>query len=171
MLGLGTAAAPAAAHVAAPPPPPIPVPPPLPIPISPPLTFGHAAVSLSTDRAGARPVAVALRYASELRCGSPRAARLLVTFPAAEHVPAHIAPSSVLVNGRPAQAVTRNGTTVALVVAQRGGISCGVIVPGIVRIGFNLPAGIGNPAKAGMYPISVRSGTRLMLHAAFKIRP
>lgn len=164
---LTVGAAPAAARVAAPP---IPIPPP--IAISPPLTLGQAgSVSLSTNRAGARPVGVALRFASELRCGSVRAGRLLVRFPAAEHVPSQIATTSVLVNGRSARAVTPTGTTLAVAVPQLSGISCGVITPGIVRVVFKPAAGLGNPASAGTYPISVRGGTRLMMRAAFRIQP
>lgn len=128
-----------------------------------------ASVSLSSNRAGAKNVAVTFRLAYEMQCGWPGPGPLVVTFPAAERLPPKIAPAHVLLTGRPAPSVTRSGRTVSVAVPARSGMTCMVIAPGKATIEFTHAAGLGNPRTRGVYPVSVQRG-KLVLRTSFPIR-
>ena len=110
------------------------------------------AVSLSSHLAHARPVAVALTLRYEMQCSWPGPGSLTIRLPQAMAVPARIDPSSVLVDRRPATAVSvsrTGGVTVAL--PQRPQIMCDVIGPGTLTVSFSRSARLGNPNAAGSY--------------------
>ena len=128
-----------------------------------------AAVSLSSNRAGADNVAVTLHLTYEMQCGWPGPGPLVVTFPAAERLPPTIARAHVLLNGRPAASATRSGHTVSVGVPARSGMTCMVIGLGKATIEFTHAAGLGNPRAHGVYPVSVQRG-KLVLRTSFPIR-
>ncbi len=128
-----------------------------------------ASVSLSSNRAGANNVAVTLHLTYEMQCGWPGPGPLVVTFPAAERLPASIPVSAVLLNGNPGPKVTRSGRSVSVTVPPRKGVTCMVIGPGKATIEFTHAAGLGNPRTRGVYPISVQRG-KLVLRTSFPIR-
>ncbi len=68
-----------------------------------------ASVTLSSSHAGARPVALTLRLRYDMQCARPGPGPLVVTFPAAELLPAHIATRDVSVDGEPATHLARSG--------------------------------------------------------------
>jgi hypothetical protein len=126
-------------------------------------------VSLSNHRAGVDPVVVSLRMTYEMRCGWPGPG-LVVVFPAAEHLPATVPRSAVLVNGKPAAGVAHSGRQLSIAIPPPAGVQCDVIAPGTATVVFTRTAGLGNPRWPGTYSLSARHGT-LVLRAAFAIRP
>ena len=128
-----------------------------------------ASVSLSSNRAGASDVVVTLHLTYEMQCGWPGPGPLVVTFPAAERLPARVIAAHVLLNGRAAPQVTRSDRSVSVAVPARTGMTCMVIGPGKVTIEFTRAAGLGNPRKRGVYPVSVQRG-KLVLRTSFRIR-
>jgi len=126
------------------------------------------AVSLSSHLAGAAPVEMQLRLTYEMRCGWP-GPRIDVVFPSAERLPARVARSAVLVDGRPAAAARRSGRSISITVAPPAGVQCDVIAPGMVRINLMRAAGLGNPHRPGTYAVSARHGA-LSFRGSFTIR-
>ena len=126
------------------------------------------AVSLSSYLTGSAPVAMQLRMRYEMRCGWP-GPRIDVVFPSAERLPARVAHTAVLVDGRPAAAVTRSGHSLSISVARPTGVQCDVIAPGTVRVNLTRAVGLGNPRRPGTYVISARHGA-LSLRGSFTIR-
>ena len=129
-----------------------------------------AVVSLSSVRAGARPVALKLVLAYEMQCGYPGPGPVRIVLPGQERVPGVLAPSQVLVDGQPARTVAISGHTVTVGLAPRPRITCDVIGPGRLTIVFTRAARFGNPARPGTYTIGVtrRAAT---FSARFTIRP
>jgi hypothetical protein len=125
-------------------------------------------VFLSTHRAGARPVKVTLVALYEMRCNNPGPGTLVVTLPAKERQPPHIAPSAVTLNGRAAPRVKTGPHTVSITLPLPDGISCNVIAPGKLTIVFKPAAGLGNPPAPGVYRLTVRKGG-LALRTTFRI--
>jgi len=113
-------------------------------------------VALSTHTS-ASPVQLSLRATLELQCGWPGPS-VVVTFPAAEGLPARIAPASVLVDGRHPASVERRGRSVTLGVARPGGVMCDSIGPSVVRIVFARAAGLRNPDRRGTYALRATHG-------------
>jgi hypothetical protein len=109
-------------------------------------------VTLSTAHAGARPVVVTLRARYEMQCGWPGPGSLTLRFPAGM-LPGRIVPAAVLVNGRPATAVTSSSSRRELAVAlpARPQILCDAIGPGALTVVFTRAARVGNPVAAGSY--------------------
>lgn len=145
--------------------PPRPVPP---IPVNPQpgpggrsLPLAKTTATLSTTRAGARPVAVTLKVHYEMVCGQPGPGTAIITFPRAAFVPPRIDRSAVLVNGKPTPSVTVAGHAIAVAMPPRGpGVSCLVIGPGTLTLTLKPAVGLGNPRAAGTYVIGVRRETR-----------
>jgi hypothetical protein len=126
-----------------------------------------ATVAASPARAGARPAALTLRLSYEMQCSYPGPGPVVVRFPAAERVPARIAASAVLVNGKTAPSVGVAGRTVSVALPPRPQIMCDVIGPGTLTIAFTRAAGLGNPARAGSYVVTAtRQGTSLAARLA-----
>jgi len=112
--------------------------------------------TLSSPKAGAKPVALTLRMRLELVCGQPGPGDAVVTLPKAAAVPASIGDGAVLVNGKRATAVSVSGHNVSVALPRRPGVTCLSITPGTLTLVFTTRAGLGNPQAPGTYTISVR---------------
>jgi hypothetical protein len=115
--------------------------------------------TLSSSRAGARAVRVALRFETAYVCGQPRA--VVITLPAGETVPARLAQGTVNVNGKAAPAVTVHGRSVTVSAPTGGGVMCNSIRLGPEVVAFTAGAGLGNPKTPGRYSIGIRHGVTL----------
>ena len=73
---------------------------------APPIRPAAAAVTLSTSKAGARPVTLTLQLRYNMQCAIPARGRRLIIFPVAERLPAQLAAGDVLV-GHPATQTSR----------------------------------------------------------------
>ena len=121
-----------------------------------------ASVLLSNSRAGARPVTVTLLLSYQMQCGNPGPGSLRVSFPPAERLPTQIPASAVLLNGLIAPSVNRHGNDVTITLPRPRGITCTVIAPSRVKVVFTTTARLGNPARAGSYPLLVRTRNILL---------
>ncbi len=117
-----------------------------------------AVVTLSSNRAGARPVAVTLMLRSELRCGRLPGRTLSLRLPARERVPKRIAATAVLVNRVHASSVTVSKHTLTIGIPRPKGAACYAIRPGPARLVITRAAGLGNPKIPGAYAFVVRHG-------------
>jgi len=115
-------------------------------------------VALSSERPSAHPVAVSVQLGYEMQCGYPGPGPVVLTFPAAEHVPARISATSVLVDGKAAPSVAVAGTSVTVGLAPPPQIMCDVIGPGRLTIRLTRSAGLGNPARSGSYLLRATRG-------------
>jgi hypothetical protein len=77
-----------------------------------------------------------------------------VRFPAAATVPASIARSAVLVDGKAAPSVSVAGHTVSVALPPRPQVMCDAIGPGKLTIAFTHAARLGNPTRAGTYAVT-----------------
>lgn len=111
--------------------------------------------TLSSTKARTRPVALTLALHTELICGQPGPAPIVVKLPAAATVPSAIASRSVLVRTRPAAAVVVHANAVTVTPPRHKGLLCDVVGPGAVTLHFEKSARIGNPRSPGTYSISV----------------
>jgi hypothetical protein len=145
-------------------PPPIVISPgaPMPLPPQPGLT-----ASLSTTRAGARPVTLTLTFPAALICGRVSGVTE-VTLPHAAQTPDAVAPAAVTINGARAGTVTVRGSTIAVAPSRPHGVTCMSIVEGTAKLVFTPAARLGNPARSGDYPVLVRRG-RSVLRATLAI--
>jgi hypothetical protein len=112
-----------------------------------------AAVALSSNLAGARPVALTLALRYEMQCGSPGVGPVTLTLPAKMAVPANIAASAVLVDGKAAPSLTRSGSKILVGLPPQPRIMCDSITLGTLTIVLTKAAGIGNPKSAGTYAL------------------
>ncbi|HXR12956.1 MAG TPA: hypothetical protein VN770_11710, partial [Gaiellaceae bacterium] len=116
--------------------------------------------SLSSHKAGAKPVALTVKVHYEMVCGQPGPGKAVLTLPAQADVPAKIDRSAVLVNGTPSPSVTVSGHAVSIAMPlKRPGVTCMVVGPGTLTLTLTRAAGIGNPTAAGTYTIRVRRNT------------
>jgi hypothetical protein len=122
------------------------------------LPLGTATAAATPAMHGAT-AALTLTVRAELQCGRPSAGRILVSFPGAFHVPAHIGRRSTRIDDGLPSAVAVSAHVVALTVPPVRGLTCDSIAPGIVRVVFLRRAGLINPAHAGLYAISIRVGS------------
>ncbi|HUK93447.1 MAG TPA: hypothetical protein VLU96_00170 [Gaiellaceae bacterium] len=120
--------------------------------------IGGAKVRLSSNRAGARPVAVRVTFGAELQCGRLPWRAILLRLPAQERVPTHIAAADVLVGGAHASRVTVSKRTLAIGIPHPAGMVCDSIRPGQATILITRAAGLGNPGAPGRYAFVVRHG-------------
>lgn len=118
----------------------------------------QATAELSTAKAGARPVAVTLRFPALLVCGRLKGT-VSVTFPRAAGVPRRIAASGVRLAGEPAAQVAVNGKSVAVKAAATGGVTCHSIRLADVILTFARAAQLRNPTVPGRYSIGIAYGT------------
>jgi hypothetical protein len=145
-----------------------PGPPPLPISGSAPLLAQGVTASLSTNDPGAKPVVVTLVLPAPLICGRPLGATS-VTLPSAVDVPAAIGADEVTVNTLPVKRVSVTGSTVTFGTPVQKGVMCHSITQGLMRIVFTRAAGLGNPAHAGTFAVSVTHGAAVQ-RGTFVIR-
>jgi hypothetical protein len=121
-------------------------------PISGPIGSGTAnqpglTVTVSSHRAGAKPVTVTIRYIGPLRCGRPMGATIVL--PSAVGVGTQ---TSVMANGKPGT-VVKQGHTLK-VSSPSSHVTCDSIVVGPITLQVG---GLTNPAKAGTYVLHVAS--------------
>jgi hypothetical protein len=134
-----------------------------PVPVSPVTTPNNlpTTATLSSTRAGAKPVELTLKVRYEMVCGQPGTGQAIVTLPAEAIVPGRIVPSAVLVDGKIAPSVSVSGHDVSIGMPPRPhGVSCLVVGPGTLTLTLTRAAGIGNPKAAGTYTIRVRRNTK-----------
>jgi hypothetical protein len=126
-----------------------------------------ATVVASPSRAGARPAALTVRLSYEMQCGYPGPGPIVVRLPGGERVPAAIASSALLVNGKPAPGVHVAGRVVSVDLPSRPAIMCDVIGPGTATVVFTRAAALGNPPRAGSYAVTVtRQGSSVAARLA-----
>lgn len=121
-----------------------------------------AAASVSTVRAGARPVALVVSLHTEMQCGKLRGGSLALTFPAAARLPRTIAASAIAVQGTRPSSVRLTKRTLAITMAPPLGMMCDSIAPGTAKIVILRAAQLGNPATAGTYKVGVHYGTEVL---------
>ncbi len=116
-------------------------------------------VTVSPAKAGAHPVLWSVELGYEMQCGYPGPGPVVLSFPAAVRLPARIARSAVLVDGKAAASVQAAGRSLAVGLAPPPQIMCDVIGPGRLTIELTGAAGLGNPARAGSYRLTATRGT------------
>jgi hypothetical protein len=112
-----------------------------------------AAAALSSNLAGARPVALTVTLRYEMQCGSPGIGPVTLTLPAKMAVPTRIAASSVLVDGKAPPSLMRSGSKILVGLPPQPRIMCDSITLGTLTIVLTKAAGIGNPQSAGTYAL------------------
>ena len=117
-----------------------------------------ASVAVSSPRAGARPVVVAVQLRYEMQCGWPGPGTVTIRFPAAMAVPDRILATDVLVDGKPATSVVGHGRQEVVGMPPRHGILCDLMGPGLLRITFTRAARLGNPKAPGSYALHALRG-------------
>ncbi|MGH3004247.1 MAG: hypothetical protein ACRDM1_16545 [Gaiellaceae bacterium] len=122
-----------------------------------------ATAILSTDRAGARPVALVVRLHYEMQCGWPGEGRLTIRFPAAMRVPRAVPRAAVRVDGKPTRRLGKRGRLIAVALPLRPQILCDAIGPGTLTVAFTRAAGLGNPPAPGRYPLRATRGSLTFL--------
>jgi hypothetical protein len=120
--------------------------------------LGAATAAAAPSRAGARPVTLTLTIEVELQCGRLPRGPILVSLPGAMRLGASLARTAVLLDGKPAAAVTLAGRSIGIGVPRPTGIVCDVMSPGKVAIVFTRAAHVGNPPVAGRYAVTIRAG-------------
>jgi hypothetical protein len=128
-----------------------------------------ASVSLSSNRAGARPVALTVALRTELQCGRLRARSVSVRLPAPARVPESIPASAVLVGGVQAARVEVSGHTLAIALRRPKAPICTTIAFGTAKIVVTRAARLGNPKAPGTYALAVYLG-RAVTTAKLRIR-
>jgi hypothetical protein len=113
-----------------------------------------AAGTISSQRAGTRPVTLTLKLGYEMQCGYPGPGPVVVTFPATWRLPAKLGATPVLVNGKAAVSASVSGHTVKVGLAPPPQIMCDEIGPGMLTIQFTRGDNIGSPLKAGTSVVS-----------------
>jgi hypothetical protein len=91
-----------------------------------------------------------------MTCGQPGPGPVVVTLPAAMHVPRAIAAAAVLVQAKPARSVSVAGHAVTVALPKPPQVTCMSIGPGVLRLAFTAAAGLRNPAAAGTYTVRAR---------------
>lgn len=114
-----------------------------------------ASATLSSAKAGAKPVALTVTVHYEMVCGQPGPGTAVLTLPHAAFVPGTVPAAAVMVNGKPAEAVHVSGHDLSVTLPRHRGVTCYVMGPGTLRITLTKAAGIGNPSARGRYPIHV----------------
>jgi|SRR5581483_2742391 len=116
--------------------------------------------TLSTNRAGARPVELSIRLYTELQCGRLQGP-VTIRLPATERVPPALLASSVLVGTRPASRVLVHDRLVTITPPRPVGLICDVLAPGMAKIDLTAAANLGNPLTPGHYRLTVEYGGQL----------
>jgi hypothetical protein len=105
--------------------------------------------TISSQRAGARPVTLTLKLGYEMQCGYPGPGPVVVTFPTGWRLPAKLGTTPVLVDGKAAVSASISGHSVKVGLAPEPTIMCDVIGPGTLTIQFTRGDDIGGPLTAG----------------------
>jgi hypothetical protein len=122
---------------------------------------GPASATLSTNRAGARPVALTVSLHTELQCGRIMGiGALVLRLPAAMRVPSTIHAAAVLVGGKPVGSVVVAGHSLTIALAPPRGAMCDSIIMGVAKIVVTRAAGLGNPRAPGTYAVKLTHGSQ-----------
>jgi hypothetical protein len=117
-----------------------------------------ATVTLSSTKAGARPVRLAIKLPAVLQCGYPRGGAVVVTLPQASRVPHAIGRAVVKVNGKLAGGVAVVHRSVTVAMPRPGGMLCDSITDGTMLVAIGAGANLVNPPQAGTYKITIKRG-------------
>ena len=117
-----------------------------------------ATVTLSSTKAGARSVRLAIKLPAVLQCGYPRGGAVVVTLPQASRVPHAIGRTAVKVNGKLAGSVAVVRRSVTVTMPRPAGMLCDSMTDGTMLVAIGAGAKLGNPPKAGMYRIQIKRG-------------
>jgi hypothetical protein len=115
-----------------------------------------ASLAASTYTHGAKPVALTYKLTYEMQCGSPGKGPLILAFPAQVAVPS-VAAADVLLNGKAAPAVKRQGSTLVVSLPAQPTIMCDSITMGTLTVTITNAAGFANPKTRGLYAFPVTS--------------
>ena len=120
-----------------------------------------ASGTISSQRAGTRPVTLTLKLGYEMQCGYPGPGPVVVTFPAAWRLPAKFGMTPVLVDGKAAVSASLSGHSVKVGLAPEPKIMCDVIGPGTLTIQFTRGDDIGAPLSAGTSVVTAQAKGQL----------
>lgn len=115
-----------------------------------------ARLSVAPATAAAHPVVLALRLTYGMTCGYPGPGPIVVTLPAPMQLPSTIKRTAVLVDHKPAYSVGLSGRAVSVGFPPPPKVLCQTYTFGTLTLTFSAAAGLGNPARAGNYPVLVR---------------
>jgi hypothetical protein len=115
-----------------------------------------AAIIASSYTHSAKPVVLTYKLRYEMQCGRPGKGPLTLGFPAQVTVP-NASASNVLLNGKAAPAVKRQGSTLVVSLPPQPKIMCDSITMGTLTVTFTKGAGFGNPKRPGIYVFPVNS--------------
>ena len=134
--------------------------PPQPTPIDPVKLPSSAIATAAAEpaTAGAQDVRLTITLRTELQCGRPRGASVIVVLPQAMTVPTALAHAHVLVGGHSPKRVAVSDHVVSIALAPTSGVTCFVLAPGRITVEFEPAAGLGNPHAPGRYRVSIRNG-------------
>jgi 1,6-anhydro-N-acetylmuramate kinase len=113
-----------------------------------------AAITASSYRHAAKPVALTYTLRYEMQCGSPGTGVLKLTFPAQVAV-RPVSAADVLLDGKPAPAVKRLGSALQVSLPPQPQIMCDVIGMGTLTVTITKAAGFANPKTPGVYAFPV----------------
>jgi hypothetical protein len=115
-----------------------------------------AAVTASSYKHSAKPVALTYKLTYMMQCGSPGKGPVTLAFPPQSAVPKASA-ADILLNGKAAPAVKRQGWTLVVSLPPQPKILCDSITMGTLTLTLTKGAGFANPKKPGIYQFPVNS--------------
>jgi hypothetical protein len=132
------------------------------LPVSP-----HATATLAPSTAGAHTM-LTLAVRARLQCGAGPSGPVVVSLPPQLGVPRRIDPRSTRIDDRIPVSVAVSLHAVTLKLELDRSLACDATAVGTVDVVFLRSAGLVNPRRAGVYPISVRvegttAATRLII--------
>ncbi|HLK46433.1 MAG TPA: hypothetical protein VKT18_10605 [Acidimicrobiales bacterium] len=131
----------------------------------------HAAVVVvAPEAASAQPVSLRLTLSYEMQCGYPGRGPVVLRFPGGVRLPARLAATDVLVDGRRARSTTLVGGVLTIGLPPPPQVMCDVIGPGRLTVAITPAAGVGNPVRPGVYALLATVGTGSFT-ASFTVRP
>lgn len=125
-----------------------------------------AAITASSYKHATKPVALTYKLSYEMQCGNPGKGPLTLAFPSQVAVP-RVSAADVLLDGKTAPAVKRDGSKLIVSFPPPPAIMCDVIGMGTLTVTITKAAGLANPKAAGLYTFPVTSDK---LSAAPKLR-
>ena len=115
-----------------------------------------AALTASSYTHAAKPVALTYKLSYEMQCGSPGKGPVTLAFPAQVAIP-RVSASTILLNGKAAPAVKRQGSTLVISLPPQPKILCDSITVGTLTVTITKRAGFANPKAPGIYAFPVNS--------------
>jgi hypothetical protein len=128
--------------------------------------FASFTFHASSHAANAHDVAISVTLGYDMQCGYPGAEPLVITFPRA--LPP-VARAAVLVDGKPARAVSVHGRTLTVQMRRKPQVLCDVIARGTLKVVVTKAAHLANPATPGSYRITAAKA-EMLAAARFAVR-